>query len=173
MVTGGGSNNPISFQKFTHMKLTKAMNPFATNSRSHDNTVIEETAHMGPGYYSPKNYEIEITDIEKSRNNMYSTVSGTKASGEISVAQFMNATQMLNSGSGDMIKKDTAHSKVNMDRSIFGSSSGRFATQTMQNGKQANLPGPGNYYGFGAGNYNPGQKETANIPMNDSRTLDD
>tara|TARA_B110000285_G_scaffold203478_1_gene239594 strand:+ start:373 stop:495 length:123 start_codon:yes stop_codon:yes gene_type:complete len=39
--------------------------------------------------------------------------------------------------------------------------------------KAKELPGPGNYYGFGAGNYNPGQKETINVPMNDARTLDE
>ena len=124
MVTGGGSNNPTAIQKFTDMKLSRAMNPFATSARSHENTVLEQTAHLGPGYYSPKNNAIEPTDFEKSRNNMYSTVSGTKASGEISINQFMNATGMLNSGSGDM--KPFNQSKLN--RSIFGSSSGRFAS---------------------------------------------
>ena len=154
--SGGGANNPMTMSKFTKMKLTKALNPFSHTVRSHENTVLEQTAHMGPGYYSPKNNSIEGTDLEKSRNNMYSTVSNTKASGDISFNQFMNAT-MLNSGSGDVKKAMKGElSKGDFDRSIFGSSSGRFAAQTQSQIKAAELPGPGNYYQFGAGNYNPG-----------------
>ena len=35
------------------------------------------------------------------------------------------------------------------------------------------MPGPGNYYGFGAGNYNPGQRNTINNASNDARILDE
>ena len=104
---------------------------------------------------------------------MYSTVSNTKASGDISFNKFMNAT-MLNSGSGDVKKAMKGEmSKGDFDRSIFGASSGRFAAQTQSQIKAAELPGPGGYYGFGAGNYNPGSKETMNVAMNDARTLDE
>jgi len=34
-------------------------------------------------------------------------------------------------------------------------------------------PGPGNYYQFGAGNYNPNQRHSNNNPINDARALDD
>ena len=111
------------------MKMSKAMNPFTTSMRSHENTVLEETAHMGPGYYSPKNNGIEKTEIEKSRNNMYSTVSVTKASGDISVHKYMNTTH-LDPGSGDINPFLDHGSKTNLNRSIFGSSSGSIANET-------------------------------------------
>ena len=65
------------------------------------------------------------------------------------------------------------NSTIVLDTSIFGTSSARFASQNQNESKQKFLPGPGNYYGFGAGNFNPGQKDVNNVPINDSRALDD
>ncbi len=57
-------------------KKAKALNPFKTNDRSHEKTVIEETAHLGPGIYFPeKAKSIGGSDLEKSRRAMYSTIS--------------------------------------------------------------------------------------------------
>jgi hypothetical protein len=120
---------------------------------------------MGPGYYHPEKTGSIIggSEMEKSRRNMYSTV--TKAS--------FNAT-VLDSSSSAMLQKEKRFlSNTVLDKSIFGSSSARFQSQNQNDEKQRHLPGPGNYYGFGAGNFNPGQKDTNNVPINDSRALDD
>lgn len=54
----------------------------------------------------------------------------------------------------------------------FGSSTGRFEAQNKEIRKQSKLPGPTNYYSFGAGNFSPGQRMPNNHIFNDSRALD-
>ena len=52
------------------------MNPFRTNDISHDQTVLIETSHLGPGLYSPSNPN-DFGGKNHSRN--FHSTSGTNA----------------------------------------------------------------------------------------------
>jgi len=60
-----------------------------------------------------------------------------------------------------------------MGQTSFGSQTERFVSVNQELKKQVQLPGPGNYYGFGAGNFSPRGRVTNNHPFNESRMLDD
>lgn len=80
MVTGGAPNNgPLALQKFEMAQTQKALNPFQTSDLSHEKTVQEQTAHLGPGAYNHEHcHSIGQSEFEKSRTKMFSTA--TKAS---------------------------------------------------------------------------------------------
>lgn len=82
IVTGGAPNNVLALKKYEMAKTQKALNPFQTNDLSHEKKVIEQNSNMGPGKYSPEQMGKTFggSEFERSRQNMFSTVSATKAS---------------------------------------------------------------------------------------------
>ena len=60
-----------------------------------------------------------------------------------------------------------------MGQTSFGSQTERFRGVNQELKKQVQLPGPGNYYSFGAGNISPRDRVANNHPFNESRMLDD
>mmetsp|Transcript_1093 Transcript_1093/g.1283 ORF Transcript_1093/g.1283 Transcript_1093/m.1283 type:complete len:173 (-) Transcript_1093:241-759(-) len=123
MVTGGAPNNQLSLIKFEKAKRMKALNPFKTNDRSHEKTVLEETAHLGPGIYFPeKAKSIGGTDLENSRKAMYSTISA-KHQAQTMTGSPNNMLYNTNSGSGILT---SVQNGMNLGQQSFGSSTQRF-----------------------------------------------
>ena len=60
-----------------------------------------------------------------------------------------------------------------MGQTSFGSQTDRFGPLDQELKRKGKIPGPGNYYGFGAGNISPKGQGPQNHPFNDSRILDE
>ena len=101
---------------------------------------------------------------------MYSTLTATRDGSAQEFARGPAAT-VQHSGSNSVSDFVAAASQTHGDTS-FGASTDRFETQNKEIRKQHVLPGPSNYYSFGAGNYSPGQRIPNNHVFNDSRALD-
>jgi len=103
---------------------------------------------------------------------MLSTLTGSAKQGS---REKISATQIKE----DRLASSGALSEFNgdayktMGQTSFGSQTERFRSVNQELKKQLQLPGPGNYYSFGAGNFSPRGRAPNNHPFNDSRMLDD
>ena len=52
---GGAPNNVLSLHKAENKKMIDNMFPFLVKGRMEDNSKINQSAHLGPGSYSPSN----------------------------------------------------------------------------------------------------------------------
>ena len=170
MVTGGAPNNILKLAEYEQKIKQKQMNPFATNEQSFKQRMEVAEGHLGPGRYSPQTRaDFGGSEFQRSRNAfMLSTLtgSGQKGSREKVSATQIREDKMASSGA---LSEFNGDGYKTMGQTSFGSQTERFRTVNQELKKQLQLPGPGKYYSFGAGNVSPRAGAPNNDPFNDSR----
>ena len=68
MVTGGAPSNVLALKKYENNQKEKLANPFKQRELSYEQRILLETAHIGPGMYSPQQAgEIGGSDTDRSK----------------------------------------------------------------------------------------------------------
>ena len=175
VITGGAPNNILKLVEYEKKVKAKRMNPFATNDKSFQRRMETITGHLGPGRYSPQTREdIGGSEFMKSKAKMFSTLTAKSSKQGARVkTQITKGDQMNSSGGSTFSEELTGDAFQTLGAGSFGSQTERFRNMNHELAKQLKLPGPGNYYSFGAGNYSPQARAANNHAFNESRLLDE